>query len=123
MPKPEHDAIRRLERLRALRVRPPARRSVSDALAETARRLERLQRKTGGLAATWERHCPPELLERTSIQGFARGVLRIRAADSSTRFALDRALRGGMERRLIEASTAGIRRVRVSVGPIDREGD
>ncbi len=114
----DDDVIRRLERLRSRRTRPAAGAALSDDLQETSRRLARSQKKTSGLTAAWERVCPPELLERTSIEGFGRGVLRIRVPDAATRFALDRALRGGVERALITSSPAGIRRVKVSVGPI-----
>ncbi len=68
---------------------------------------------TGGL---WVQHCPAEMVGRTSVQGVARGVLTIAVDNASTRFALDRWLRGGGEAEIIAASTTPIRKVKLVIG-------
>jgi len=104
-----------LGRLRAWRVRDRDR-SASSLFRALGERLARTARQGGAAGAAWESCCPPALLDRTRVEGLRGGVLTIIAADAATRYALERALRGGVEAAVIRASAAPIRRVRVRLG-------
>ena len=84
---------------------------VSRLFASTQRELRRTAKRLAGSAALWERACPPELLEQTSVGGLQRGVLTIGVRDHSTRYVLDRMLRSGLEADLIRRSAVAINKV------------
>lgn len=116
------DSSYEARRLADLRERRGARRptgSMGDAFASAAKELERQRRRTGAVAGAWEAVCPAELIDRTAIEGVSRGVLTIRVADASTRFQLDRFMRGGGEMEVIRRSPSGVRRVKLVVGAVD----
>lgn len=105
----------RLDALRRRRAFRPRRDALADAFTAAARELERSRRRLAGVAEAWEAVCPPGLVERTAIEGVARGVLTIRVADASTRFELDRLLRTGAEAALVGLAPSTIRRVRLAL--------
>jgi hypothetical protein len=104
----------RLSRLAAARA--PRTRDLSIAgdirgLADSVRRAES---GLGAATAAWTKAVPAHLASACAIEGLSRGVLRVRVTDSSVRFELDRFLRAGGEARVITASSAPIRSVRLS---------
>lgn len=112
--KPELDprvADASLDRLRGHRVRTPRDLSLGD-LAAKAREYQRASKNLGGAARAWEAACPPDLLPRTRVVGLSRGVLTIGVDGSSTRYALDRAMRSGGLLALRQASNAAISKVK-----------
>lgn len=114
---PEADA-RHLDRIRAQRVRPARDLALRSVVERSAAALRRAERGAGRVAGAWERVCPPEHLQKTAVERFASGVLTIVVADAATRYALDRFLRSGGERAVIESSPAPIRKVRLRIGVI-----
>lgn len=90
---------------------------VSRLFASTQRDLQRAEKRVAGSAALWERACPPELLDRTSVVGLQRGVLTIGVRDHSTRYILDRMLRSGLETDLIRRSAVAIHKVKLVAQP------
>ncbi|MFG0275966.1 MAG: hypothetical protein ACF8QF_13020 [Phycisphaerales bacterium] len=105
-----------LTRLRAWRVRGrnASAGALFRALGENLRRRERQGGAAGGAGGSAS---PPELLPRTRVEGLRAGVLTVLVDDAATRFALDRALRSGLENAVIRASAAPIRRVRLRLAP------
>lgn len=100
-----------LNRLRGFRVREGRDLSLSD-LAAKAREYQRASRSLSAVAPAWEQACPKDLLPKTSIVSLARGVLTIGIDGSSTRYALDRAMRAGGLQTLRAESRAAITRVK-----------
>jgi len=115
---PEADA-RHLDRIRRLRVKPDRDLSLRETIERSAAVLRRNERGAGRVADAWERSCPAEYIDRTSVERFAQGVLTIVVADAATRYALDRFLRSGGERTVIKASPAPIRKVRLRIGRVE----
>jgi len=105
-----------LGRLRGWRVREFSR-EASPLFLALRESLRRRERAGGASCSAWEAVCPQELLARTRVEGLRGGVLTVLAEDASTRYALDRALRTGLEETLIRTSAAPIRRVRVRLAP------
>ncbi|MEM1165392.1 MAG: hypothetical protein AAGI30_03780 [Planctomycetota bacterium] len=106
----------KLERLRAMRVRPGKATSAAGQFAAIGREIRKLARATPKLGEVWERCCPANLRDRAVFEGVSRGTLRLRVPDDATRHELMMALRGGLERELIRGTAMSIRRVRVVVG-------
>jgi hypothetical protein len=100
-----------LNRLRGFRVREGRDLSLSD-LAAKAREYQRASRSLGAVSPAWEQACPKDLLPKTSIVSLARGVLTVGVDGSSTRYALDRAMRAGGLQTLRAASRAAITKVK-----------
>jgi hypothetical protein len=101
-----------LNRLRGFRVREGRDLSLSD-LAAKAREYQRASRSLGAVSPAWEQACPKDLLPKTSIVSLARGVLTVGVDGSSTRYALDRAMRAGGLQTLRAASKAAITKVKL----------
>jgi len=100
-----------LNRLRGFRVRAGRDLSLTD-LAAKAREYQRASKGLAGAARAWEAACPANLLARTSIVSLTRGVLTVGVDGSSTRYALDRAMRAGGLQTLRAASRAAITKVK-----------
>lgn len=64
-------------------------------------------------ARAWTKVVPESLAGGCRLETLSRGVLRVSVTDSSVRFELDRFLRAGGESRLIAASSAPIRAVKL----------
>jgi hypothetical protein len=105
-----------VERLRSWRVRPARDTGVAALFGAMERQLRDQSKRVDTAAVVWERLCPPELLERTRVQGVARAVLTVLAADAAAKYELEQALRAGLEADLLRASRTPIARVRVKLG-------
>lgn len=112
---PQDAGVLALARLRERRARPERGRPVADDFKALQADLARDARRFGAVGAVWAEYCPPELVTRTRVAAFERGVLHIEVADASTRYALDRALRAGLAARIVESSRSAVRRVRVAL--------
>jgi hypothetical protein len=102
-----------LARLRQLRV--PRERDAALAADIERLRAELIRRRRAGVgtAGAWACTVPPELAEKSTVIGVFRGVMKVRARDAATRFALDRYLRSGGEAAVIRASPIAVKRVRL----------
>lgn len=82
------------------------------------RALQKPHRQLGEIGEIWLELCPPDLVDKTRLEGLSRGVLRVAADSATTLYELDRALRSGLEEQLITAYRGGaLRRVKVRVAP------
>lgn len=105
-------SARRLELLRARRTSQTPDRSLKAALAPVESQLRRTQTSASPISALWSELVPSQLARATSVR-LDRGTLVVSVADSSSRFALDRLLRAGVERELVRRSPVAIRGVRL----------
>lgn len=110
------DALSRLMKLRELRVRRDDAARIDGPLAKMAAELVRVEKKLGGAGAAWAAVCPAALATRATPASLSRGTLSVEVADAAARYEIDRWLRGGGERALVEASATPIRRVRLVLG-------
>jgi len=109
-------ANRYLSRLQAWRNRPERAHSLEFLKEQFEREVARPYRQFGPLGELWCRMLPEELAGRTRLESFKRGILQVSVDSSSTLYAIDRLLRGGLERRLIESHRQGsLRGVRLRV--------
>src|SRR5262249_34595854 len=107
-----------LERIRSRRLRPERDLSLRDIFDGELRRVRSAARATTGAAGAWEEllatsGLPPGLRERTRVVSFRHGVLTVRAADASTKYAVDRFMRAGGEAALARLAPATLRRVKI----------
>ncbi len=106
------DAIRRGRSIRPDRVQ---------ALGEfLPQQFEREHRKPFDRLAefieTWAAIMPPEIVERSRLSAFSRGVLTIQVDGSATLYAADRLLKSGLEQQLrLAGRRAILRRVRLEI--------
>lgn len=88
---------RRLERLRAWRVRTTDALSIGEQVEALARRLKRTRRDYAGLDLAWDELVPARLTRSDQFVSLSRGILTVRVPDAPVRFELDRWLRAGGE--------------------------
>jgi hypothetical protein len=105
-----------VERLRTWRGVPTRDLSLAGAFGAARQELKRRSRTLGAVATAWTATLPANLVERTALVGFSRGVLTVRCDDNAARFELDRFLRSGGELELIRRAPAGLARVRLLGG-------
>lgn len=113
-----HDADRRMREFERWHRRPAPRsetptstdfESLKRTMRDAARRFE-------GIAEAWESCAAPELRGQCVLSAFGAGVLTVVVPSASVSYALDRALREGLETALREASGGKLVRVRSRVG-------
>lgn len=73
-----------------------------------------------GVSDAWDEHAPEALKEHCALVGFAGGTLTVVVPNASVSFALDRALRAGLETTLRQATSGKLVSVRARVGAPDR---
>ena len=106
-------AAERLAHLRAMRGPRDRDDSAAGMFRAEGTRLSRLARQVGGVAEAWEAVCPPQHASRTRVISVLRGVLTIGVADASTRWELERELKGGADRRIIARCPMTVRRIKL----------
>jgi hypothetical protein len=82
--------------------------------------LDRQARNSSDLGGVWADHAPASIAERTSVVGFARGVLTIGVPNDAVRHDTDRFLREGGLDQIRRASRANVRRIRIVRDPANR---
>ena len=87
--------------------------SIAATVGTLASQVVRQAKQVEGAGDAWWRIVPRELAAGTKEVRLTRGVLNVRMSDTSVRFALDRFIRSGGERALIEASKGKIKRVKL----------
>lgn len=107
-----------LQRLRDNRVTPSRDVSMLPALDHELRRVRQIERSAVGTANAWDSllanaGLPGEMAARLRVVSFRAGVLTVRAADASTKYAMDRFLRGGGEAALARLTPTTLRRVKL----------
>lgn len=102
-----------IEKIRALRVRPPGDTSAAGAVGELRDRLEREIKQTGGMGEAWRTAAPDNLRDKARITSFQRGVLIIETPDAATRYLIEQWLRAGGRQMLATCAPSTVRRVLV----------
>jgi hypothetical protein len=110
------DQLAGIQRVRDARIRPRAVQSLQREMDRALGDIKKLRRAVSACAGAWQRTIPSELVERTALEGVARGVLTVRVPDAATRFELDRFLRAGGWRSFTRDCAADLIRVRSVVG-------
>ena len=111
---------RRIEALRDGRsIRPDRAEALGAFLPQ---QFEREHRKPfdrlGEFIERWAEIMPPEIVERSRLSAFSRGVLTVCVDGSSTLYAADRVLKSGAEKQLrLAGRKAVLRRVRLAIDP------
>ncbi|MEM7680679.1 MAG: DciA family protein [Planctomycetota bacterium] len=108
----------RLERLRGWRNRAERASDLGFLGPMFQRDVARPWKKLGPLAEAWQELVPADLAERSRLEGLSRGVLHVAVPDSSTMYALDVALRSGLQTELSKrVPGATLRKVRIAIDP------
>ena len=74
------------------------------------------QRTLGDVIDAWNSLVPPALRAHVSVAGVSAGTLTLSVASSGASYELSRALRDGLERRMVELLPGRVRRIKVRVG-------
>jgi len=106
-------ASARLARVVAARGPRPRDLSIREHIQGLANSVRGADAGLAAAARAWGTVVPGELARACTIESLSRGVLRVRVTDASVRFGLDRFLRAGGESRVIAASSAPIRTVKL----------
>lgn len=102
-----------IEKIRALRVRPPRDTSAAGAVGELRDTLERQIKQTGGMGEAWRTVAPDNLRDKARITSFQRGVLTIETPDAATRYLTEQWLRAGGRQMLATCAPATLKRITV----------
>ncbi len=103
------DRLDSLKPLRTWRVRPERDTSIGAQVTAIVRQIAASHRQSGAAVAAWEAAAPQALLKCCEVRGTNAGVLTIRAANSATRYQLDRWLQSGGEAALRSGGVAKVR--------------
>lgn len=117
-PHPEPYA-HRLNRLRSHRNRREDQPALQDLPGWFDRQVARPFQKLQGLAEVWEAIIPEHIAGHTRLVSLQRGVLHVQVTDSASLYELDRLLRGGAQQRLTTSFKGTLRKVKLTVAPID----
>lgn len=104
-----------IDRLRRFRVRPTPDRHAGGMIDAVRDELGRRVRSTAGIVDAWRAVVPDELADRTVVGGFRRSVLTIETPDATTRYLVQRWLRGGGQHMLAGCAPGTIRKVIVKI--------
>ncbi|MFP4052577.1 MAG: DciA family protein [Phycisphaerae bacterium] len=83
------------------------------------RDLSRRVRQVGKIAEIWQELLPEELLQRTSLESFQRGVLTVAVDSASHRFMLQTLLQGGLQRQIQSRFSGTLQRIKLVAGQFD----
>lgn len=115
---PSSPLQRRIDAIRDGRsIRPDRAAALRDFLPQQFEREHRRPfDRLGEFIEKWAEIMPPEIVERSRLSAFNRGVLTIHVDGSSTLYAADRLLKSGVEAQLRLASRrVALRRVRLEI--------
>ncbi len=109
-PDPRLAWMDRIRPYRALRDRDL---SIGVQVLALERTMGRRHDALGDVIEAWNGLAPPSLAAAVRISGLSRGTLTLAVTGSAATYELGRALRGGLERRLVDALPGRVRRVKV----------
>lgn len=99
----QHDpAQEHLERLRKSRSLPSPDLSLGFLAEQFKREVAKPYKQLGDLSELWVQLLPAALAERSRLVGLSRGVLQVEVDSAAVNFEIDRLLRGGLQKRLIQ---------------------
>lgn len=91
-----------LDRLRKDRSLPTRDLSLGFLSEQFKRDVAKPYKQLGDLAELWAELVPAHLIERSRLVGLSRGVLHVEVDNPAAHFEIDRLLRGGLQKQLIE---------------------
>jgi hypothetical protein len=81
--------------------------------------VERPYKQLHQVSQVWEVMLPQGLARKTRLESLSRGVLRVAVDSSATLYELDRLLRSGLERQIIQAHKGpAFRKIQLRVGNV-----
>lgn len=105
-----------LDRLRADRSLPTRDLSLGFLTKQFKKDVAKPFKQLGDLTELWMQLLPSHLVERTRLVGLSRGVLHVEVDNPAAHFEIDRLLRGGLQKQLIEGHKGpAFRKVQVKV--------
>lgn len=104
-----------LANLRAWRNRQAPDQSLAFLKDQFRREVEMPHQQIGRLATLWQDLVPADILDRTALVSFTRGLLTVEVPDSATLYQLTGLLRAGLQEQLRSHSRSALRRVTVRV--------
>ena len=105
-----------LDQLRKSRSLPTRDLSLGFLSEQFNREVAKPYQQLGDLAVLWRELVPPALVERSRLIGLSRGVLHVEVDNPAAHFEIDRLLRGGLQKQLIQSHKGpAFRRVSVKV--------
>ncbi len=112
-PDPAQEHLERLQKSRSL---PNRDLSLGFLSEQFKREVAKPYQQLGDLAVLWRELVPPALVERSRLAGLSRGVLHVEVDNPAAHFEIDRLLRGGLQKRLIQSHKGpAFRKVSVKV--------
>ncbi|MFN3169018.1 MAG: DciA family protein [Phycisphaeraceae bacterium] len=113
----QHDpAQEHLERLRKSRSLPNPDLSLGFLSEQFKREVAKPYKQLGDLSELWRQLVPATLVERSRLVGMSRGTLHVEVDNPAAHFEIDRLLRSGLQKQLIQAHKGpAIRRVSVKL--------
>ena len=105
-----------LDELRKSRSLPKRDLSLGFLSEQFKRDVAKPYKQLGDLAELWGQLLPERLTQRTRLVGLSRGVLHVEVDNPAAHFEIDRLLRGGLQKQLIEGHKGpAFRKVQVKV--------
>ena len=105
-----------LDRLRQSRSLPHPDLSLGFLTEQFKRDVAKPYKQLGDLAVLWAELLPAALVQRSRLVGLSRGVLHVEVDNAAAHFEIDRLLRGGMQKRLIQSHKgAAMRKIQLKV--------
>lgn len=105
-----------LDRLRQNRSLPKPDLSLGFMSEQFKRDVAKPYKQLGDLSELWGQLLPARLVERTRLVGLSRGVLHVEVDNPAAHYEIDRMLRGGLQKQLIEGHKGpAFRKVQVKV--------
>jgi hypothetical protein len=91
-----------LDRLRASRSLPKRDLSLGFLTDQFKRDVAKPYKQLGDLAEMWAQLVPARLVERSRLVGLSRGILHVEVDNPAAHFEIDRLLRSGVQKQLIQ---------------------
>lgn len=109
-------AQKHLERLQKSRSLPNRDLSLGFLAEQFKREVAKPYKQLGDLAALWRDLVPSALVERSRLIGLSRGVLHVEVDNPAAHFEIDRLLRSGLQKQLIQGHRGpAFRKVQIKV--------
>ena len=113
-----------LDRLRASRSLPQRDLSLGFLAEQFKRDVAKPYKQLGDLAELWAELVPARLVERSRLVGLSRGVLHVEVDNPAAHFEIDRLLRGGVQKQLIQGHKGpAFRKVQIKLAGRSEAGE
>lgn len=100
----QHDAAQEhLERLQKSRSLPKPDLSLGFLAQQFKKDVAKPYKQLGDLSALWQQLLPAKLVDKSRLVGLSRGVLHVEADNAAASYEIDRLLRAGLQKQLIQS--------------------